>query len=227
MRIGLLTFHWADNYGALLQAHALRSVLEGLGHEVRVLPYAPLKLRGRDMFPSLIFKEWKGTLLPDPLMMAICSRYVLSCFGAFLKRRRQMGRFRRERLCSGRHIRKASSLDLSGLDGIVIGSDQVWNPCITMDMDAAYWAHGLNLPVSCRLVSYAASMSVYPPEGLNKERMADCLRRFDHVSVREESAKLGLQKDLGLECSVCLDPVFLLSRTDWEKLARPFDCQGP
>lgn len=227
MRIGLLTFHWADNYGALLQANALKSVLEELGHEVRVLPYAPLKLRGRDMFPPLILHKWKGIFLPNLPLMVLCSWYIVRHFAAFITRKKLMGRFRREHLSSESNVRIASRLNLDTLDGIVIGSDQVWNPLITVDMDEAYWGHGLSLPASCRLVSYAASMSVYPPEAVSKERMKESLGRFDAVSVREEDTAKGLKEDLGMESTVCLDPVFLFSRTEWERLGAPIDLRRP
>ena len=43
MKIGILTFHWATNYGAVLQCYALQAYLEQLGHNVRVIDYKPLK----------------------------------------------------------------------------------------------------------------------------------------------------------------------------------------
>ena len=41
MRIGILTFHCAINYGAVLQTYALQEYLKGLGHDVYVLDYRP------------------------------------------------------------------------------------------------------------------------------------------------------------------------------------------
>ena len=41
MKIGILTFHWATNYGAVLQCYALQTYLESLGHDVRVINYKP------------------------------------------------------------------------------------------------------------------------------------------------------------------------------------------
>ena len=34
MKIAIVTFHWANNYGALLQAYGLRRTLEKMGHSV-------------------------------------------------------------------------------------------------------------------------------------------------------------------------------------------------
>jgi len=41
MKIGIITFHWATNYGAMLQAFALQTYLESKGNEVYIINYKP------------------------------------------------------------------------------------------------------------------------------------------------------------------------------------------
>ena len=41
MRIGILTFHCAHNYGAVLQCYALQEALKGMGHDVEIIDYQP------------------------------------------------------------------------------------------------------------------------------------------------------------------------------------------
>lgn len=41
MKIGILTFHWAVNYGAILQAYALQEYLKLEGHDVCIVNYKP------------------------------------------------------------------------------------------------------------------------------------------------------------------------------------------
>ena len=43
MRIGILTFHYALNQGAVLQAYALQTYLERLGHQVEFIDYHPVR----------------------------------------------------------------------------------------------------------------------------------------------------------------------------------------
>ena len=50
MRIAVLTFHWEDNCGAMLQAWALRTVLERMGHQV-TFPVRRAMRRQRRWFP--------------------------------------------------------------------------------------------------------------------------------------------------------------------------------
>ena len=57
MKIGILTFHCAANFGAVLQAHALQEVLRRMGHEAYVVDYRPKYLT----MPYKAFKyELKG-----------------------------------------------------------------------------------------------------------------------------------------------------------------------
>ena len=44
MKIGILTFHRAHNYGAMLQAYALKHILQGKGHHVEFLSYCQPKI---------------------------------------------------------------------------------------------------------------------------------------------------------------------------------------
>ena len=39
MKIGILTFHRAHNYGAVLQCYALQEILKRMGHQVYVIDY--------------------------------------------------------------------------------------------------------------------------------------------------------------------------------------------
>lgn len=41
MKIGIITFHCAHNYGAVLQAYALKEFLKSSGHSVNVVNYRP------------------------------------------------------------------------------------------------------------------------------------------------------------------------------------------
>ena len=41
MRIGIITFHAAFNYGSMLQAYALQTFLEKKGHQVEIINFRP------------------------------------------------------------------------------------------------------------------------------------------------------------------------------------------
>ena len=74
MKIGILTFHRAHNYGAVLQCYALQEILKGMGHDVEVIDYRQqwiedfYDLFGWNMIrrnsgsPSQLFRHLKGNL---------------------------------------------------------------------------------------------------------------------------------------------------------------------
>ncbi len=39
MKIGILTFHFAHNYGAMLQAYALSTKLNTMGYDAEIIDY--------------------------------------------------------------------------------------------------------------------------------------------------------------------------------------------
>ena len=41
MKIGILTFHCAHNYGAVLQCYAMQEFLRSQGHDVEIINYRP------------------------------------------------------------------------------------------------------------------------------------------------------------------------------------------
>ena len=62
MKIGILNFHRALNYGAVLQCYGLQETLTALGHEVSVIDYRPRIIeKHRSYFLFDILKE-KGII---------------------------------------------------------------------------------------------------------------------------------------------------------------------
>ena len=61
MRIGIITYHRAYNCGAMLQAWALKTVLERMGHEVEVFNrlFTPSKTRWSQI-PKRLVKKLLG-----------------------------------------------------------------------------------------------------------------------------------------------------------------------
>lgn len=188
-KIGILTFHWVDNYGALLQCYALQSFILNLGYEVYVVNYIPEKIKKDDSLFHL--KPW--LFIKDLLF-----------FKQHFLRRSQSNSFRKKFV-------SFSKTDVS-FDFLVVGSDQVWNLPMTYS-DSMYFGIGFqnkNLPV----ISYAASMGQDLPIEY-REMFFENLKNISKVSVREETAKNYISKGSSVSVQVVLDPVFLLSKKDW------------
>ena len=60
MKIGILTFHRAHNYGAVLQCYALQEIMRRRGHDVRVIDYRQPWI---EEFYKLLIMELKQLLI--------------------------------------------------------------------------------------------------------------------------------------------------------------------
>ena len=52
MKIATITFHWATNYGAVLQSFALQKYLQKCGFETEIIDYVPFRVK------FLIYITW-------------------------------------------------------------------------------------------------------------------------------------------------------------------------
>lgn len=207
MRIGILTLHDSPNYGALLQAYALRRHLESLGHRVSVIDRRRRPdgraLRG-PMPGSGRFRPW-GLLNLDAHDGA----------AEYGRRRRRTLRFQSERLgLTSFHFhewRKAPA-DL-GLDAIVVGSDQVWNP---NNHDPADYLPG-RIPIGVPTLSYAASVGTDRFPADREAAVCRGLAALRGIGVREQAAA-DLVGRLGLRAETVVDPVLLAGTEVWSDL---------
>ncbi len=206
MRIGILTFHGAENYGALWQAYGLQEYLRSLGHEVSVVDYVPEFIRRQDR----VFR-------PDPDLPPL-KRWLRAALvaGVRWRRNRLFRRFRTARL-------RLAALDLAdtsnAFEAFVFGSDQIWNPVLMQGADPVYLGR---FPAARgrRLVAYAASMgSMRNLDGDMAALLRECLPRFSAVSVREPALADCLMHDFGCPATVVCDPVFLVGRAAFDSIA--------
>jgi len=131
-------------------------------------------------------------------------------------RKRQFDRFIDSYLKQTREYRTLEELHRNPpvADLYVVGSDQIWNVFYEAGRDPAFY---LEFVKRGRKASYAASFSYVDIPQKEKERIAEYLRTFDAVSVRE-SHGLRLLREMDIPGEWVLDPVFLLSVEQWKQL---------
>ena len=119
MKIGIMTFHWAANHGALLQTYALQKALTDLfpGSEVSVVDYKPARY---DMTPKRAIRSRKLKVIRNNLR-DIKKEQILAPFrNRFPKTYRY---YSVEQL-----MRRPPDCDV-----FIAGSDQIWNESYTMN----------------------------------------------------------------------------------------------
>ncbi len=107
----------------------------------------------------------------------------------------------------------------SRVKNFVVGSDQVWNRKFISQNSIECYALDF-VHEDRNKVSISSSFGTDKFEGneSEKESFARLLRRFNHVSVREESA-VEICTELGVEASVIIDPVMICDMKHYEELA--------
>jgi len=216
--IGILTFYWADDYGALLQCCALKAYL-GRYRETVVIPYFPKPLRRRY---RLLRTDPNARLLRRGYELA--GRLIPWRFYRRWKRKRSMRLFRRRYLTRERRM-LSSSREIAAFSGkidtYVAGSDQVWNPEITEGLQEGYFCTFRRfLGKNCRYVSYAASIGAERLEDKYRKPLARGLACLDAVSLREPASAPYIETLYAKKPAVVLDPVFLIEKRGWEALIK-------
>ncbi len=217
MKIGILTLPLHTNYGGILQAYALQTLLESMGHEVVVFD-TPNKLS----LPPF----WK-------LPLSFGKRILLKIMGrrswVFQERHfnmvrsvvaRDIQQFVDERI-HRKVFTRFSSLDAKDYDAIVVGSDQVWRMVyfvpnwLKQPMENAFlsFTKGWNI----KRISYAASFGTDKWEYTEKQTRLckDALQKFDAVSVREENGVKLCKQYFEANALHVLDPTMLLAADDY------------
>ena len=203
---GILTFHNANNYGAVLQAYALQRFLRDIYGDglVDVIDYKCAGIREQDSLRDYVAhqKIIRGT-----------ARYFLAH-----SRIKKITAFCRENMSLSKQISTRKELPgiVADYEVLISGSDQIWNRRWTGGEDTYLQDfHNDNR----KKVSYAASfgLSQLPSECVDDYRRL--LGDFSHISVREESGKNIVRSLVNRESDVHIDPTLLLTRANWNAVA--------
>ena len=216
MRIAILTLPLYTNFGGILQCYALQTVLQRMGHDVRVLArpafgrshliIKPIGI-GVRFFKRYVLKKdvpiWKA---PYEIVRIPTNRFIHQYIHQFIRRSWTKK--------IGRHF-----------DAIVVGSDQVWRPAYYHQFPIEEAFLDFVRECSIRRIAYAASFGVdkcpFTPAQLQK--CIPLLKKFDAVSVRESSGVEICRNDFGVEACQMMDPTLLLQTEDYSRLVEQGD----
>lgn len=207
MKVGIITFHRAINYGAVLQCLALQKVVKKLGHECEVIDYECLPLeKGASPFYIRSFSPRDLAVFLTQIIMRT-------------KKNRRFKQFVQNNIKTTSKCYTPNNIDeISDLyDVYITGSDQVWNYEIT-DLDSAYF---LDFVINeSKKASYGASFGVATIPDKYSSTYKKYLSSFSKISVREYEAVELVKKLTGKESTTVLDPVFLLDKEEWSVVAK-------
>lgn len=214
--ICIITFHCAHNYGAVLQAYALKKYLEKIGNNVYFYNYRPKYLTNRykifEIRRFFSFNICKCINKISNELTIIFQRYdKYHLFEKFINKYLLNNKY---------NAITPGTLATYEVDYVILGSDQIWNTRLTNGLDKIYWG---DLEVEIPCISYAASMEcAIKPEYENyiKNRLLE----FKAISVRENDLHDFLLSKLNIKTHIVTDPTFLLSEHDWMGISQPIKC---
>lgn len=218
MKVAIVTLPLHTNYGGLLQAYALKTSLEGIGHETTVLDLedkmpAPKLFKAPFVYARrALGRMTKGAAAPEvfrerrfkaelPVVSANTKVFV-------------------DKHIAPRMLRSFGLISRDDYDAFVVGSDQVWRPRYFPGVEDAFLRFAKGWDV--KRVAYAASFGTDELEYENPmlDNCVKLLGEFDAVSVREESGVRMCSEWFDRDdVKHVLDPVMLLDADAYRAMA--------
>lgn len=211
-KVGILTIHNVDNYGAILQTFSTFNYLKKISSPEIINFDNPV------FKPSLKLIRYSGL------------SSIKSCIKDILRINSRFRFIKKFKEFSEQHLtittkvskKKLDSIDfLNNFDILLVGSDQVWNPDITNEektVNSDYFFN-VNTPAKLRKISFASS---FGGKEFKKNELGQInlyLNKFYRISLREKSTIDYLNIDNKKKTEHVLDPVFLTEKKIWEQIA--------
>lgn len=210
-KVGIITFHQAINYGAVLQAYALKEVCDELGYEAHIVNYAANDSveKPRPIHQFLVSSNKKAATFK-------LVRNLMSYSGD-QKRWRLFYQFRKKFLAESVLCTCKEEIIQLGYDIYIAGSDQIWNYKITENrFDPVFFAE---MNTNAEQVIYAASSQDTPfPLDMELKFKAMLGEMPPAVGIREKKLADYVCKLTGVQYPVVLDPTLLAGRKILEKI---------
>lgn len=206
-KIGIVTILDVANFGSMLQAYALGTIVQRLNYEVEFINY------WRQDYTT---KNKVQTFLKDKTLGNVTKRFAfaLAALLFYAPIRIRVRRFVTKKF---KFTRKYSSFnDIKNnhpdIDACLFGSDQIWNSSYNGGIDRVFWGDF----GSCPHIAYAASSGLESFENNELPEIKHLLSNFKSIAVRESQTREYLCK-LGFpEVQHVLDPSLLLTAEEWK-----------
>lgn len=213
MRIGIVTIPDITNYGNRLQNYAVSYVLQArFGCEAM-----SLASRNEKPFENGDYALWVKNLIARQL--CVFPRFAEKRFGPNMTRWANFYSWSKRYIPTKDfygHPCLPASLN-SQYDVFLAGSDQIWNYRFPSTKFDDYF---LKFAEDRKKAAISGSFGVESIPDEWKQTYIDGLAGFAHISVREDAGAKIVKKLIGRDVPVLIDPVMLLGREEWLKVAK-------
>lgn len=214
-KIGILTFHYSNNYGGVLQAIALQNTLIELGYDVEVINYIPQNYKPYNIIGNLgirknIFLNKLNNLniFNMSKKIKIMNKYCDSIINKF-------NIYREKNMCLSEQVDEDSLLSiLNNYSAIIVGSDQVWNP--SQRKSPIYFLDFVD-KYKGKKISYAPDSTIKDVNNEDLSRLNKALSEFNYISVRNDHSNEFVKTVINKEVEIVADPTLLYDFENVEK----------
>ncbi len=226
MKIGIYTQPLRYNYGGLLQAWALQTVLRRMGHDVVTFDPCPYRRLSWKRKPIVYTKRIIKKLFRHSVVIKEEEKFnkehdiKIQNLKPFID-----ANILRLEFCDVRDIK------VQNFDVLIVGSDQVWRPKYNRTygrtIENAFFDFvgqwdGMR-------IAYAASFGTDEWEFTDGQTKCcgNLAKRFSAISVREQSGIALCEKYFGVSAKQVLDPTMLLDKCDYEEIINARNTSSP
>lgn len=209
--VGIITYHYLNNYGTMLQALALQHKIKLLGYDSQLIDYRfqELQKRRRDILKIRL----KRFFIYTKEFHKYYTKYK-NISNEKLKKDKFDHFYKKYIVTSPNSYNSLEDLmnELPKYDVYLVGSDQTWNPNVGNSPKAFFLPFA---PKDKVRASYAPSVGVNFFNNIQKKEMKERLENVDFLSCRENIGSKLIHEITGRSVKTVLDPTLLLSREEW------------
>ena len=140
MKIGILTLPLHTNYGGILQAYALQTVLERMGHEVQVLNREQKRHVNKYRFPLFVAKRVVNKYILGRKIRIFQEHYFNRTYPIISQYTQPFI----DKYIHYRNVDDLSTLRPNEYEALVVGSDQIWRPSYYSKIENAFFVFAKN-----------------------------------------------------------------------------------
>lgn len=209
-KVGVITFHRAINYGAVLQTYALQKFLNSNGYDSEVIDYRNDYME--NFYKSFAIKDKTPKQIIRNAVNLSAMKKKKAKFRGFIDQYIPVS----EKVYTKENIKESNNV----YDCFISGSDQVLNfNCSKFDKN-----YFLDFVQDAeKKHTYAASFGMKQLPDEYKEEYTKLLSTFPDLSIRETAGQKIVKELTGEDSTLTVDPVFLLDQEQWSKIAKKPD----
>lgn len=208
MKVGIITFHNADNYGAVLQCYALQQFLIRMGHVVNVIDYRNSHIE-KIYEPQYKLKKVIKSIIKLKYKVEYTNRsHKRAAFNAF----------------RSKYLKLSKRVSIDNIpqdyDAYIIGSDQVWTVKCSGGYDPVFFGK-FQRPENSLLIGYAISSQADFLVPLSLEDIEERVAAFDFLSFREKKIADLVYRITKRQTPITIDPTLLSDEELWTSIINP------